>query len=154
MTGANVAPWRRASDDLRLHRATEVKFCRTRLENIDQSGVFEGYASLFNRMDLGRDVVLPGAFRESLGKRGASGVRMLFQHDPSAPIGVWDKIYEDARGLFVRGRIMVEVARGREVLSLMRAGALDGLSIGFRAEQGLRSKRTGSGESTFGKFRW
>ena len=105
--------------------------------------MFEGYASLFNRMDLGRDVVLPGAFRDSLRRRGAAGVRMLFQHDPGAPIGVWEEIHEDARGLFVRGRIMVEVARGREVLSLMRAGAIDGLSIGFRTEQGVRSKRTG-----------
>lgn len=140
MREASVAPVGRAGDGA---RADEVKFCQTELGAVDRKGVFEGYASLFNRQDLGRDVVLPGAFRASLARRGAGGVRMLFQHDPSEPIGVWERIYEDARGLFVRGRLMLEVRRGREVLSLMRAGALDGLSIGFRAEQGVRSKRTG-----------
>lgn len=151
MSDGNVAPSGRARDGVCLkgHQgrsalaADEVKFCRADLKAVDETGVFEGYASVFNRQDLGRDVVLPGAFRKSLAERGTGGVRMLFQHDPSAPIGVWEKIYEDARGLFVRGRIMSEVTKGREVLSLMRAGALDGLSIGFRAEQGVRSKRTG-----------
>ncbi len=126
-----------------LRRADEVKFCAFDLKQVDMEGTFEGYASLFNRQDMGRDVVLPGAFRQSIAKRGASGVRMLYQHDPSTPIGVWQRLYEDARGLFVRGRIMTEVAKGREVLSLMRAGALDGLSIGFRAEEGVRDRRTG-----------
>ena len=143
MSGASDAPFGRAVDDVRPGRAEEVKFCAADLQSVEGTGVFEGYASVFNRQDLGRDVVLPGAFRESLSKRGAAGVRMLFQHDPGEPIGVWEKIYEDARGLFVRGRIMTEVTRGREVLALMRANALDGLSIGFRAEQGVRSKRTG-----------
>ena len=70
-------------------------------------------------------------------------VKMLFQHNPSEPIGIWDTIKEDTRGLYVRGRLMPEVARAREVLALMRAGALDGLSIGFRALKGRRDARTG-----------
>jgi Escherichia/Staphylococcus phage prohead protease len=144
MTVGNVVSKRHASEDVRLVRADEVKFCATDLKSVDdRTGVFEGYASVFNRQDLGRDVVMPGAFRESLKKRGAADVRMLFQHDPNEPIGIWEKVYEDARGLFVRGRIMTDVAKGREVLALMRAGALDGLSIGFRAERGTRSKQTG-----------
>lgn len=143
MTGPNAVPSWHANEAVRATRATEVKFCAADLRAVDRTGVFEGYASVFNRQDLGRDVVLPGAFRETLKKRGAEGVRMLFQHDPNEPIGVWEKIYEDARGLFVRGRITSEVAKGREVLALMRASALDGLSIGFRAEQGTRSKQTG-----------
>ncbi len=143
MKRASVAQHGRAHDDVRLCRADEVKFCRADLETVDRRGVFEGYASVFNRQDLGRDVVLPGAFRASLQARGAAGVRMLFQHNPNEPIGVWEKIYEDARGLYVRGRLMLEVTKGRELLSLMQAGALDGLSIGFRAEQGVRSRRTG-----------
>src|SRR5207253_8891264 len=59
-------------------------------------------------------------------------------HSPSEPIGIWDSLKEDARG-----RLMPEVARAREVLALMRAGALDGLSIGFRALKGRRDARTG-----------
>ncbi len=68
---------------------------------------------------------------------------MLFQHNPSEPIGVWDQLREDVRGLYARGRLMPEVARAREVLALMRAGALDGLSIGFRAIKGRRDAKTG-----------
>ena len=123
--------------------ACEVKFTALRLEEVSLDGVFEGYASLFDRLDLGRDVVVPGAFRDSLAKRGAAGIRMLYQHDPNQPIGVWTRLYEDARGLYARGRLATEVAKAREVLSLMRAGALDGLSIGFRAVKGARNARTG-----------
>ncbi|MGE3710745.1 MAG: HK97 family phage prohead protease [Hyphomicrobiaceae bacterium] len=101
---------------------------------------FQGYASLFNREDLGHDIVLPGAFRESLVERGAAGIKMLFQHDPAQPVGVWTKVKEDARGLWVHGRLMTEVARAREVLALMRAGAIDGLSIGFRMIKGHRDR--------------
>lgn len=126
-----------------LEAALEVKFCALDLKRVTLEGTFEGYASLFDREDLGGDLVSRGAFRETLTKRGAGGVRMLFQHDPNQPIGVWQQIHEDARGLFVRGRLTTEVARAREVLSLMRAGAVDGLSIGFRALRGKRDKRTG-----------
>jgi len=124
-------------------RASEVKFCALDLKEVTLDGAFEGYASLFNREDLGRDIVMPGAFRDSLRTRGATGVKLLFQHDPNQPIGVWQSIYEDARGLFAKGRIMTEIAKGREVLSMMRAGAIDGLSIGFRAINGMRDRRSG-----------
>lgn len=106
-------------------------------------GAFEGYASLFGVEDQGRDVVMPSAFRASLARRGTHEVRMLFQHDPAQPVGVWDEIREDARGLHVRGRLIEEVTRAAELLALMRAGALDGLSIGFRARKAMRDTRTG-----------
>jgi HK97 family phage prohead protease len=108
-----------------------------------EDGACEGYASLFNREDLGHDVIAPGAFRESLKNRGAARIKMLFQHDPAEPIGVWDEIREDARGLYVRGRLMTAVAKAREVLALMRAGALDGLSIGFKAVKARRDAASG-----------
>jgi uncharacterized protein len=124
-------------------RAAEVKFHALDIKKVAFDGTFAGYASVFNRQDLGADVVLPGAFRKSLSARGASGIRMLFQHDPNQPIGVWEKLYEDARGLYARGRLTTEVAKAREVHSLMRSGAIDGLSIGFRAMRGRRDARTG-----------
>ncbi|MEM7775762.1 MAG: HK97 family phage prohead protease [Pseudomonadota bacterium] len=127
-----------------LEAATEVKFCALDLKGASLDGTFEGYASLFNREDLGRDVVKPGAFRKSLRARGPDGVKLLFQHDPNQPIGIWERLHEDARGLFARGRLMPEVARAREVLALMRAGAIDGLSIGFRAARSVRDRRTGT----------
>ncbi|MEZ5874507.1 MAG: HK97 family phage prohead protease [Hyphomicrobiales bacterium] len=102
-----------------------------------------GYASLFGEVDLGQDVVMPGAFRESLRLRGVRGVKLLFQHDPNEPIGVWLELGEDMKGLYARGRLMPEVTKAREVLSLMRAGALDWLSIGFRTVQGRTDPASG-----------
>ena len=124
-------------------RLGERKFVDLALDRVEADGSFSGYASLFGKVDLGKDVVERGAFARSLRTRGAAGIRMLFQHDPHEPIGVWTEIREDARGLFVRGRLTREVGRAREVLSLMRTGALDGLSIGFRAVRARREAATG-----------
>ena len=121
---------------------TETKFARADLA-VEADGTFSGYASLFGKADLGRDMVMPGAFQASLDRRGAGGVKMLFQHDPNEPIGVWLEVREDARGLFVKGRLTTDVARAREVLSLMRAGALDGLSIGYRTVRGRTDSKSG-----------
>ncbi|SCW79596.1 HK97 family phage prohead protease [Ancylobacter rudongensis] len=112
------------------------------LANIAPDGSFEGYAALFGRVDLGRDLILPGAFARSLAERGAGGVRMLFQHDPAEPIGFWTSLTEDSLGLQVKGQLTLDVARAREVLALMRAGAIDGLSIGFRTVEGRTDPRT------------
>lgn len=101
--------------------------------NTAREGEFEGYASVFGLEDQSRDVVERGAFRRSLRARGLGGVKLLFQHDAREPIGVWRDIHEDHRGLYVHGRILPETARGHDVLALMRAGALDGLSIGYQA---------------------
>lgn len=68
---------------------------------------------------------------------------MLFQHDPAQPIGIWERLAEDSRGLHVRGRLIGEVARAREVLALLRSGAIDGLSIGFNTRKAVRDARTG-----------
>lgn len=123
--------------------APELKFTALERMDADASGVFEGYASIFDREDLARDVILPGAFRESLAERGVAGVRMLYQHDPALPIGVWERIEEDAQGLRVRGRLTLETEKARDVLHLLRAGAIDGLSIGFKAKRTRRDPRSG-----------
>ncbi|MFG1475368.1 HK97 family phage prohead protease [Xanthobacter agilis] len=104
--------------------------------------VVEGYACLFGVPDLGRDLVLPGAFADSLARRGTGGVRLLYQHDPAEPIGVWTDIREDARGLYVRGRLSPAVARARECAALVAEGALDGLSIGFKAVEARTDPKT------------
>lgn len=131
------------TDALSLSPAPELKFTALDLTDADTTGVFEGYASLFNREDLARDVIVPGAFSRSIAERGAAGIRMLFQHDPHQPIGVWERIEEDHRGLKVRGRLTLEVEKAREVLWLMRAGAIDGLSIGFKASRSRRDAKGG-----------
>lgn len=108
-------------------------------------GSIEGYASLFGEIDQGGDTVQPGAYTKSIATLAATGrrVKMLWQHDPMHPIGVWDEIKEDARGLWVKGRILTEVEKGREALALVRQGAMDGLSIGYRT---INSARGAKGE--------
>lgn len=96
----------------------------------DADGLFEGYASVYGIVDQGMDVVDRGAFGKSLGS--GRRVKMLWQHDPAQPIGVWDEIREDDRGLFVKGRLLKGVAKAEEAMVLIRSGALDGLSIGYR----------------------
>ncbi len=127
-----------------LHRLRETKFVPGRLESVKLDGTFSGYASVFDEVDLGNDVVAPHAFTASLARRGPSRIRMLFQHNPDEPIGVWERIEETARGLKVSGRITTAAAKGREVLELMRAGAVDGLSIGFRTVRARQDPATGA----------
>ena len=119
----------------------ELKFCKfERVGQVGDDAVIAGYASLFGSKDQGGDRVEKGAFAASLAKLGS--VKMLWQHDPAQPIGVWDEIREDATGLLVKGRLLTEVQAGREALVLLKAGAIDGLSIGYRA---LRSEKAESG---------
>jgi HK97 family phage prohead protease len=105
-------------------------------------GAIEGYASLFGEIDQARDMVMPGAFAQTLKARGLRKIPMLFQHDPSEPVGVWLELREDFRGLKARGRLIPDVARARELLSLLKAGAIDGLSIGYRTVRGQIDPKT------------
>ena len=109
---------------------------------IAADGTVEGYASVFGAIDAARDMVLKGAFADSLKVRGPRRVPMLFQHDPAEPVGIWLELREDSHGLYARGRLIPEVARARELLSLLRAGAIDGLSIGFRAARARIDPKT------------
>ena len=104
----------------------------------------EGYASLFGLTDQGGDVVVKGAYAASLKRLEVRGdkVRMLWQHDPTRPIGVWEEIREDDKGLWVKGRLLPEIAQAREAAALIAAGAIDGLSIGYRT---ISAERDGKG---------
>jgi HK97 family phage prohead protease len=119
--------------------AAQVFRPRTRIED---DGTVEGYASLFGELDGARDMVMPGAFTRTLKTRGVRRVPMLFQHDPSEPVGVWLELVEDFRGLRARGKLIPEVTRARELYALVRNGAVDGLSIGFRTVKGRIDPQT------------
>ena len=111
------------------------KYCQLGPEvKVTDGTVISGYASLFGLTDQGGDVVDVGAYRQSLGFSKAKGrtIKMLWQHDPTQPIGVWDEVREDAKGLWVKGRLLPDVAKAREAAALLEAGAIDGLSIGYR----------------------
>jgi len=125
----------------------ETKFSRLGGDvSVSDGAVISGYASLFGLADQGGDIVLPGAYAAGLARLAANGgsVKMLWQHDPAQPIGVWDEIREDARGLWVKGRLLPEIGKAREAVALIGAGAIDGLSIGYRtiaAEKNAKGQR-------------
>ena len=107
----------------RLHFNLELK-------SIDVEGGFAGYASVFDIVDNQRDVILRGAFAETL-KRRPEDVKLLWQHQQDEPIGVFERLFEDARGLYVEGRLLLDVARAKAAYALIKAGAISGLSIGY-----------------------
>ena len=114
----------------RLDLPFELKSVATlRQDDGAEVGVFEGLASTFGNRDRVGDVIAPGAFRASLAR--PERIKMLWQHDSRAPIGIWEQLAETAHGLAVKGRLVLEVQRAREALALLRAGAVDALSIGF-----------------------
>lgn len=104
------------------------------IKELTDTGTFEGYASTHYNVDEGGDRVEQGAFDRSLARYKARNQRpkMLFMHDPSKVIGIWDELYQDDKGLFVKGRLLKETQLGAETLALMRAGAIDSMSIGYR----------------------
>lgn len=122
----------------------ERKFTRSDAGLTVSGARIEGYASVFGVADQGGDVVLRGAYAASLKRLAASGrrVKMLWQHDPGQPIGVWDEVREDGHGLWVKGHLLTDLAQGREAAALLAAGAIDGLSIGYRT---LRAERDAKG---------
>ena len=104
-------------------------------KDVDDAGFIEGYASIFGNVDSYGEIVEAGAFVKSLERSQKTGrkIKMLWQHDPHQPIGVWDELAEDRKGLKVRGRLLIDQSpKAREAHGLLQAGALDGLSIGYR----------------------
>ena len=118
----------------------ERKFTNIETNTLTEEGTFTGYASRFGVKDQGGDVVMPGAFAESLKVRIP---KLLSQHRSfDNPIGVFESVEEDKKGLLVRGRLVLDSERGRETHALMKAGALDAMSIGYRVEE---AKETADG---------
>ena len=124
----------------------EAKYQAFDKGNPDMQGLaIQGYASLFNRPDQSGDIVKKGAYQKSLSQKSKDkiAIKMLWQHDPTQPIGIWDEVYEDDRGLFVKGRILQEIQAGQEALVLLEAGAIDGLSIGYRTVESTKNSHGG-----------
>lgn len=124
----------------------EHKFIALGDSVVVENGIeISGYASLFGKADQGGDVVETGAYAASLDRLAGKGgrVKMLWQHDPAQPIGVWDEVREDAAGLYVKGRILRDVEKGREAAALIEAGAIDGLSIGYRTVRATKNTSGG-----------
>lgn len=99
------------------------------------SGEFMGYAAGFNNRDHGDDIIIPGAFVDFIKSKQPRDVKVLWQHDWGAPIGVNASMKEDDYGLLVEGKLVLDVQKAREALALKKADAIDGMSIGYVVEQ-------------------
>lgn len=108
-----------------------------------EEGVFEGHAAIFNKVDRNDDTILPGAFKKSLHKHPPKKVKMLFGHDQGAMIGVWESIKEDSKGLFVKGRLLLQLPKAQEAFILLKEGVLDSMSIGFSTEREEPDRKKG-----------
>lgn len=116
----------------------ETKFASLEAEAVSDEGVISGYASCFNIIDQGGDIVLPGAYQDSLTKRHPL---MLWSHYTDTPIGKWTDVKEDEKGLRVTGQLALSTVKGRETFDLLKMGAISGLSIGFRTIKADRKGR-------------
>lgn len=113
--------------------ASEVRF-----DPGSEAGIVSGYAALFGILVPGfNEMVTRGAFKRTLAEHRAAKTKpiMLWSHDPTQPVGLWTDLTEDDRGLKVSGQILDTTRRGKETRALFAAGAVSGLSIGFRARK-------------------
>ncbi len=106
----------------------EQKSLSLDVKAVGEEGQIEGYGAVFGNRDSYGDIMVKGAFTETLKGRKP---KMLWQHNMLDPIGTWDEYAEDERGLYMRGRIAIKSTKGRDVYELVKAGAIDGLSIGY-----------------------
>ena len=121
------------------------------MKNFPADVRISGYASLFGQQDLSGDTIARGAFAASLLTLKGGQLPMLFGHDTDAPIGVWDRLFEDAAGLFVSGRIITGSRKADRSTRLVREGAVSGLSIGYRVN---RQRRTSAGRDLLDLDLW
>lgn len=104
------------------------------VKGLSEDGTFEGYGSIFGNIDSYGEVVEPGAFAKSLGRHAKEKTKplMLWQHNSDEPIGVWEDLHEDEKGLRGTGRLLTGIRRADEAYIMLKAGAVQGLSIGYR----------------------
>jgi len=102
---------------------------------------FEGHGSVFNNLDLGGDIVLPGAFSKSLAAHKSAGSmpQMFWMHKPDQVPGLWTEMKEDGQGLFVKGEL-VDTPLGNEMQTLLNRKAVRGLSIGYKVNEAIYDK--------------
>lgn len=112
------------------------------IKSVEESGQFAGYASVFGVVDNQRDVMLRGAFSRTL-KGRVSEIKLLWQHQQEEPIGVFTTIAEDANGLYVEGKLLMQVQRAKEAHALLMEGAISGLSIGYSPVRYAIDEKTG-----------
>jgi uncharacterized protein len=109
----------------------QQKNFKTEIKSVTEDGIIEGYASVFNLEDSYSDIIKPGAFS----KIDLKNVKLLWQHKPDEPIGLIESLFEDEYGLFIKAKLLLTVQRAKEAYELLKSKAIQGLSIGYRAEK-------------------
>lgn len=123
--------------EIKNHKSLEIK-------SLDEYGKFSGYASVFNIEDSYKDIILPSSFKKTLNGRSIKkDIKLLWQHSPEEPIGVFNVIKEDGVGLYVEGQLLLDVKRAKEAYSLIKNGSVSGLSIGYNVNEAFINKDTG-----------
>lgn len=132
---------KKIGSSMREHKTLQFNL---NMKSLDQAGRFAGYASVFDVVDSQRDIIIRGAFAHTLQGRTPL-IKLLWQHQQHDPIGVLDRLFEDERGLYVEGTLLLDVQRAREAYALLKSGAVQGMSIGYSpvryridAETGVR----------------
>jgi len=113
---------------------------------VEEDGTFSGYLSVFNNVDQGGDIVVPGAFTENLEAWKSKGELppVLWQHRAGEPIGPFLEMREDSIGLWVKGRLLVDdIPRAKEARALLKAKAIKGMSIGYVSRDDSWDRVTG-----------
>ena len=98
------------------------------IKALTENGIFEGYASIFNVIDDTQDMIMPGAFKDTL---QAQKVKLLWQHEHTRPIGKILDMYEDNNGLYIKAQLILDIQQGQEAYSLLKSDVINGLSIGY-----------------------
>ena len=115
------------------------------IKEVNNSGTFAGYGSVYGVIDQGDDIVAPGCFTESLAEWGQKDrmPALLWQHRSAEPIGVYTAMREDENGLYVEGKLALKTQQGAEAYELLKMKAISGLSIGFMTREDSYDQKTG-----------
>jgi len=112
-----------------MDKGIQRKSFKFEIKAVGEKGEFEGYASTFGNIDAYDDTIEKGAYEKTIKEKTPV---LLWQHDPSDPIGVIDELKEDETGLYMKAHLLVDkVKKATEAYELLKAGAIKGLSIGF-----------------------
>jgi hypothetical protein len=105
--------------------------CKVNEIKTDGAGMIEAYVSIFNNIDSYGDIIAPGAFAESIGKKLP---KVVWSHDWEKPIGKTLVAREDNKGLYVKAQLLLSIDDGRKAYELIKEGIIDEFSIGFRVQ--------------------
>jgi len=113
---------------MRENKTLDFKF---EIKQLSEDGTIEGYGAIFGNRDRHNDLIERGSFTNTLLESDPKKIKMLWQHDSSEPIGFWNEIKEDERGLYCKGQLLLELTKAKEVYKMLKSGIVDGLSIGY-----------------------